>query len=144
MKNGTLGKICRLLSTDKHYSSFILSDVERLFVPPISLGQVVIFEQLGTITGFVTFAFLSPEVENCILNRTRLIEPDDWNSGTNLWLMDGIAPSGNLWRIRQHMFRTFSEFNEIKYVRRGRDGSVLRALSFRKSGTHFKINLKRT
>ena len=37
---------------------------------------------------------LPEEAEEGYKNRTRKIQPHDWNSGNNLWLIDVICPFG--------------------------------------------------
>jgi cytolysin-activating lysine-acyltransferase len=59
--------------------------------PPVELGQFRIFRFDEIPRGVFTWARLSAEAERDYLRRGRL-DPDAWNSGDRLWIIDLIAP----------------------------------------------------
>lgn len=75
------------------YANLTLDQVRSVLQPPLDLR----FFHLHTIDGVpragITWAFLSPQAEQKILLSQRL-EPVDWLSGKQVWIMDVIAPYG--------------------------------------------------
>ena len=71
----------------------------RLVLPPIMLGQYFDFrDDDDDLTGFFTWANLTEEAETGYLERTRKLQPDDWNAGdgSRIWMIDVLAPFGGL------------------------------------------------
>lgn len=66
----------------------------RILQPPIDLGffQVLRFEEVPRCS--VTWAFLSPEVEAKLISGT-MLDPQDWLSGPQMWLIHLVAPYGS-------------------------------------------------
>jgi cytolysin-activating lysine-acyltransferase len=87
------GHMCALATQSKAHANYTLADAYRLFIPPISLGQFLMF---GDGSGFATWAYLSREAADGYRTRTRKLQPDDWKSGDEIWFVDLIAPFGNV------------------------------------------------
>lgn len=108
-----------------------LDDIRRLLLPPIQLRQYIIFRDRDCPVGFITWAWLTDEVESSFHTRTKKIEPSDWTSGNNLWCIDFVAPFGHAKSIatllRQEIFTT----SIAKAQRLRKDGSGLRVITLR-------------
>ena len=77
------------------HRKWYVHDLVRLLYPPAHLGQVVIVtDDSGRLAGFGTYGLFSKEVADGYRNGTRQIQPQDWNSGDELWLVDVVAPNG--------------------------------------------------
>ena len=75
--------------------------------PPVALQQFRIWQVEHQPVGFVTWGLFNEETEAGYLAGSRKIQPDDWNAGDRLWLVDFIAPFGGVSQLvrvgRQHL-----------------------------------------
>lgn len=141
MKNfdvGNVGRLCCLMAADSYYRNFILSDINRMILPPVELGQFLLFKRAEAVTGFLTYAFVSKEVESDILLADRRIQTEHWNSGDRVWIVDTIISSGDLYSIRKQLFKAFQQFEEVRYIRRDEYQNMKRINRFVRTGTRFK------
>lgn len=109
----------------------------RLLAPPVEQQQFRIYIAGGRPVGFASWAFLSPEVEQALLARTRKLQAADWVSGPNAWVMDFIAPEGDTWAMVDDLQRTALADHIVFATRRRPDGSI------RKVGRWTGINVRR-
>lgn len=107
VRTSMIGAVVDLMSRSQQHRRFTIRDVMRVLVPPIETGQCYMYRQDGKMRGFVSWAWFADDVERSFVAGTRLIQPSDWQSGTNLWLIDFIAPHGHAKRIVQHLSRSF-------------------------------------
>jgi len=66
--------------------------------PPIALGQIAMrFGERNVPLGFVTWAYV-PTEDAAKLNARggRPPDPEEWNAGTELWIVDVFAPHGGV------------------------------------------------
>ena len=89
----------------KVYRPYRLADIDRLFVPPIMLGQYYTLEHGEFLTGFVSWANLTEEAEAGFINRSRKLQPDDWSAGdySRIWIIDCLAPHGGIMKMARHV-----------------------------------------
>jgi|TARA_Y100000310_G_scaffold48435_2_gene44902 hemolysin-activating ACP:hemolysin acyltransferase len=99
------GRILFLAMQAKVYRPYRLADFDRLFVPPVMLGQYYTFEDADVLTGFVSWANLTEEAEAGFLDRSRKLQPGDWSAGdySRIWLIDCLAPWGGIMKITRHI-----------------------------------------
>lgn len=76
-----------------------LSQAIYAFETPWRLGQYHIFRQNGYPRGFVTFAGLSPEAEKRFAVEGEALTDMDFTSGTSFWIVDLVAPFGQIRQI---------------------------------------------
>ncbi len=90
------------------YKSYTLADFDRLFVPPILLGQYYTLAHEDILLGFVSWANLTEEAETGFLNRTRKLQSNDWNAGdySRIWLIDCLAPWGGIMKITRQISKS--------------------------------------
>lgn len=64
--------------------------------PAIALGQIAMrFGERNMPLGFVTWAYVMPEdVDSFGRRGGRPPDPEEWNAGTELWIVDVMAPYG--------------------------------------------------
>lgn len=97
---------CLLMMRVPQYRRYTLEDLERLLLPPIVLGQCKLYlDEDNKPLAFCSWARLSEGARDGFLARTRKIQPDDWNSGDELWFMDFIAPNGNVRGIIEDLYK---------------------------------------
>lgn len=77
-----------------NHKHLFVSDLEWLVAPPILLRQFRIFRRNGAPVGFVTWGFLSTEVEERMAAGQVKLSPTEWNAGDQPWLVDEVAPFG--------------------------------------------------
>ena len=88
------------------YDSWTLDSIGRFFLPPIRLGQYVVFAENGAFQGFVTWAWLSDPALEWVLTRLEDPRPYEWRSGSNLLLADFVCRSGLVPSMARHLQRT--------------------------------------
>ena len=72
-----------------------INELEKRFLPSISNRQFKIFRTPNNRPiAFISWAKISDEVEKKILDNGSSIEASEWSSGSNIYIMDIIAPKG--------------------------------------------------
>ena len=74
--------------------------------------------------GFASWAFLGPVARDGLLTRTRKLQPEDWASGPDAWVMDFIAPYGHTWAMVDDLQRTALADHIVHATRRKPDGTI--------------------
>ena len=108
MKNTeAVGMMTWLMGQSDQHCNWTIEDVHRLIIPPVALQQFRIWQVEHQPVGFVTWGLFNEETEAGYLAGSRKIQPDDWNAGDRLWLVDFIAPFGGVSQMvrggRQHL-----------------------------------------
>lgn len=91
-----LGRVIELMAASPVHRPWSVADIERLIAPPLALNQYVITGS-SRLTGWASYALLSEEAEERFERRATL--PQDWRSGTTVYLFDAIAPYGDARRL---------------------------------------------
>jgi len=113
-----LGEAVWLMSQSKrHRNNFFLGDLEWLIMQPIIEGQFRIFHNEGKPIGAVFWAFVSPEVEKRLEMGMSKLKLTDWRSGSQLWLIDLVAPFGHAENIIEELKETTLADYEFKSLR---------------------------
>jgi len=99
------GQIVYMAMRTNVYKTYTLSDFDRLFVPPISLGQYYTFGDGEMLTGFVSWANLTEYAEEGFMARSRKLQPEDWSAGdySRIWLVDCLSPWGGIMNVVRHI-----------------------------------------
>ncbi len=107
------------------YSHWSIASVGRLFIPPVLAGQFKLYFDKGECVAFATWAYLSDELSDKI--KTDFADPpyDAWHSGSNLWIIDMVAPGRGVSITRDLQKTVFSDRTEPGYaLRRDETGKV--------------------
>lgn len=74
-----------------------MSELERELWPAVRLGQIAfLYGEEGTALAYCVWAFLTPEVaRDYAADRGRGLTLAEWNEGTDLWIIDVVAPFGH-------------------------------------------------
>jgi cytolysin-activating lysine-acyltransferase len=99
------GDIMSLVALSPFHDKWTMEKIKRVFVPPLKCGQFRLFYQSSVPNGFCCWAWVSDEILNLLQNKNYKLQPQDWQSGKNLWLAEFIAPNGNTREIVRNMRR---------------------------------------
>lgn len=94
-----------LMADTDLYQQHTIADIKRTFFPPIQLGQCQVYFKDGSPTAFVSWAYLTPEARDGFLDRTRKLQPEDWNAGDELWFINFICPYGGVRAIVRDLYK---------------------------------------
>lgn len=99
-----LGQAAWLLSQSPKHKYLYLSDIEWAILPALNLRQFKLYRKEGTTVpvALAIWAQLSPEAEARYLE-TRRLQPQEWNSGDRLHIVDVIAPFGGAETVMQDL-----------------------------------------
>lgn len=117
------GLACNLLFQTERRSMSIAAC--RLWLwPPIRLGQYVrTINRDGWWTGYATWAYMSNYGGNLLLNEDpAYLDISQWNDGCDIWIIDVVAPFGNLNEVLQNIKNKlptgYSRINRVPRSRR--------------------------
>ena len=126
-----LADVIELMTESPLHSKWYVSDIQRLIVPPISLGQYVYGYEEGRLVGFATFCFMDQSSLDSFLNGTRKVQAEDFCSGDIPVLMDVIAPFGHGAKVALEVRKILRggglSGRKIWYVRRYQDHRIVKA-----------------
>ena len=89
-----LGEMCWLYSQSNIHRDWPIASIQRWLLPAILTRQMRVYRKNGKPHAFVTWAFLSKEVEEAFVLSTNSLQPKDWQSGERIWFIDWVAPFG--------------------------------------------------
>lgn len=129
-KTDALPDVLELMRKSPFHRTWSQGDIKRLIIPPIQLGQFYLLhdDNDGKPDGFVTWAFLTPEAAKGYIDKTRKIQPEDWNAGDDLWVIDMVTPHGNMKVLRAEFVRRARKDKlplPGKYIRRSKGRNVV-------------------
>ncbi len=75
-----------------------VADIQRRITIPLVLGQLITFSENQKLCGFATFALLNENSEKNL--KTIGIQPSDWRSGNNFWVVDFVAIKNGYQQMR--------------------------------------------
>ena len=89
-----LGEITWLMSRSKLHRTWAIGAIHQWVTPALLAKQFRLFRANDRPVAYVSWAYLSEEVEAEYLKNTGNLRPDQWQSGDRLWLTDMIAEDG--------------------------------------------------
>ncbi len=92
---GVIGEFCFLCFHSKVHRSWSMEMIGKVFEPPIYLKQFQVYRARDVPRGLVTWAQMDDATEAKFIKGNGLDSYDEWNSGTNLWIVDLMAPWGH-------------------------------------------------
>lgn len=115
-----LGLATMLMLQCKEYSEYQILCLKVWTEQAILHRQIkFFFNDLGAPVGYVTWAYLSEEIENKIAREGLcLLHPSEWDEGDRLWILDFCSPGGHTWDIVRHIkHKMFHGVHEAKWIR---------------------------
>jgi hemolysin-activating ACP:hemolysin acyltransferase len=132
------GVIAHLMANNTRYRGFPLASLSAWIDPAIVTNQLAIFygSYSGNPVGYITWAFLAPDVEHRWLNDPGvLLHESEWNEGGNLWIMDFLAIPGYCEDIIEFIENNmFADHSEAYSLRRKGDGTVRKVSYWKRRG----------
>ena len=90
------GDLCYLLAASGKYNKWTFGKIKHYFLPPVQLGQHFIFRNGDYPIGFLSYAWVADDMLEKLLSGEHSVQPDQWQSGNNLFFPDMVAPFGNV------------------------------------------------
>lgn len=101
-----LGPALWLYAKEPNRKFMFLADMEWLVLPPVILDQCRLYTKGGIPFAFYTWAQVSDTVDARLRSGVPKIAPHEWKSGPHVWLVDFIAPFGELEETMAELRRT--------------------------------------
>jgi cytolysin-activating lysine-acyltransferase len=123
----SLGYTLELLTISDYHKTYSVHEYfSRQILPPLALGQVKFYlDEDGSPVGMVSWARISEEVKEDLLESERPLKPSEWGSGEHVFINDFIATRKNSRHIiRDMMTNEVPDAATASSLRRNPDGSV--------------------
>lgn len=123
LTNATLlGEITWLLSYSDLHRDWPIGSIQQWILPALLNKTFRIYRLNGKPRGYVSWAFLSKEVEEAYVLNASSLQPKDWKSGNRGWILDYVAPFGDALDIAHDLkFNVFA--NDVGRYLRQKSGS---------------------
>jgi len=127
-----MGEVSFLAARCKMHAGISLGNLRRWWEMPILLKQHWIFRIDDVPRAAVSWAALSPEAEHRYIVEGSGLRPEDWRSGSQVWVIDWIAPF-QLIRLNRQIrtwmitdgFKGCSSVRFVRMSRKGRPRSII-------------------
>ena len=106
-----LGEVMEMASRFSIYSKRPISDLRRIFLPPIIYGKIRLYRSQQKLVGFATWTFLTNEESKNIKIRHDMFNRQN---GDQVWVVD-MCSQNNVFYIARYM-RTFLTDYIMKYT----------------------------
>ena len=90
------GELSWLMAKSELHRNFPLWKLEQWLLPPIALQQFRLYRREKRPIAFLSFAYLSAEIEARYVEAPQSLQPSQWQSGDRLWVLDFVAPFGDM------------------------------------------------
>ena len=101
-----LGPALWLYGRDPQRKYAFMADIDWLTLPPLILDQCKLFLKQELPWAFFTWAFVDDRVHERLLAGNAKIAPHEWKSGEHAWIVDAVAPFGELDKMVDEIRRT--------------------------------------
>jgi cytolysin-activating lysine-acyltransferase len=91
-----LGPALWLYARDPIKKFMFLGDTDWAVLPPIVLDQCRLFTKSGLPYAFISWAFVNDQVDARLRSSQPKIAPHEWKCGEHVWIIDAVAPFGQL------------------------------------------------
>jgi hemolysin-activating ACP:hemolysin acyltransferase len=125
-----------LMAHADYYSGWNPSALCRLIIPPLKLRQIVMVVANDQPISFITWGGFDAGTMRQVAAGERTLSADDWNAGTEYWLMDFCCPFGHLTAVARLLQKKLiwdyeqRGFAGLKYWRRDHKGRIWNTVNF--------------
>lgn len=108
---------------------------------PLQVQQYKLyFNDFGDCVGYVTWAYLAPDVEKRLLSgEDYRLHTCEWNEGTSLWIMDMSFPHGSIKHVlKDWRDNLFKNFDTLTYFRVKSGKRIFKRVSRADGGYFFR------
>ncbi|MFZ8865313.1 MAG: toxin-activating lysine-acyltransferase [Rickettsiales bacterium] len=113
-----------LLSSNLH-RRYLINDIGALFIPSIDCNQFRLYKEGGKPVGFVSWAYLTSEIDQKYAQGTYNLKYKDWYAGEKLWFLDFAAPFGHAKKIFAELRNELFPNSIGKSVRAEKPGKII-------------------
>lgn len=129
----TLGAIVLLASRSQSHKFLFMSDLEWLVMPAIAQKQFMLFRNpKNEPVAFVSWAKVSVDVEKRLLSGQTKLQPQDWNSGDKLYVMDVVSPFAQGKEVLNQLQQNQLKGQDVNILRPSKDKKGLESVSLAK------------
>ncbi|WP_435626593.1 protein-lysine palmitoyltransferase [Candidatus Ferrigenium straubiae] len=89
-----MGPALWLYARDPMKKFMFVGDIDWAILPPVILDQCRLYTKDGIPFAFFTWALVNDAIDQRLRSGTPRIAPNEWKSGTHLWLVDVVTPFG--------------------------------------------------
>lgn len=108
-----LGPVLWLYARDPVKKFLFIGDTDWAVFPPIVLDQCRLYAKDGLPYAFFTWALVDDEIDARLRSYQPRIAPHEWKSGEHLWIIDAIAPFGQLDETLKELRETLFPYRKI-------------------------------
>lgn len=91
-----LGPAMWLYARDPMKKYLFMGDIDWALLPPIVLDQCRLYTKDGLPYAFVTWALVNDKIDARLRSAQAKLAPHEWQSGERVWIIDAVAPFGQL------------------------------------------------
>jgi len=91
-----LGPALWLYAKDPIKKFMFLGDTDWALLPPVVLDQCRLYTKSNLPYAFVTWALVSDHVDARLRSGESKLAPHEWKCGPHVWIIDAVAPFGQL------------------------------------------------
>ena len=123
------GAMYFLSSLSKFNRDRSLAQITNQLESPLRLGQYKVFRSNGYPRAFITWAGLNKAAERQLAVDHQALTPFQWNSGRSTWLIDFVAPFGQIEQIVPMLTRN-DDINRLRTLWHNRKGTRARIVEW--------------
>lgn len=101
-----LGPALWLYARDPLRKFTFMADIDWILLPPVVLDQCRLYTKDEIPFAFFTWAQVSDAVDQRLRSGILRVAPHEWQSGEHLWLIDAVAPFGQLDEMIAELHKT--------------------------------------
>jgi cytolysin-activating lysine-acyltransferase len=109
-----LGPALWLYARDPVKKFMFLGDTDWAVLPPIVLDQCRLYTKSGLPYAFLTWALVNEQVAGRLRSAQPKIAPHEWKCGEEVWIIDAVAPFGQLEETLQELRETMFPGKEVR------------------------------
>ena len=94
-----LGPALWLFARDQRLRFTFIADLDWRLLPPLVLDQCRLYSKADMPWAFATWAFVNDAVDRRLGENPTAIGPHEWKCGTKPWLIDVVAPFGDVEQV---------------------------------------------
>ena len=129
-----IGEIATLMMKSKIHSQFSINSIGHVILPAIQTNQYRIYRNRQHYpVAYVSWARVTPEIEDKFLHKKYVLQPEDWKSGERIVFVDFMAPFGHTKQVVRDLRKSiFIKEKEAKFLRFDDIGKPRRVYHLRK------------
>ncbi len=121
-----LGELCWLYSHSETHADWPIGCLQQWLLPAILHKQLRLYRKDGRPHAFVSWAWMTKEVEEAYVMNTASLQPRDWVGGDRLWFIDLVAPFGGAAAVMRDLRNNVFPEEVARFLRMRKGDDTLR------------------